>query len=106
MQEQHDPRPFDVTTRLLIDGDPESWLRYAGLPVNGPVRPIDSEVSTVLAEVDKVLHVEAPSPWLAHLELQSSRDRSLPVRLLQISCAATPAQIAGHLRRGLVTLSG
>jgi predicted transposase YdaD len=83
MQEQHGPRPFDVTTRLLIDGDPESWLRYVGLPVNGLVRPIDSEVSTVLAEVDKVLHVEAPSPWLAHLELQSSRDRSLPVRLLQ-----------------------
>jgi len=83
VQEQRGPRPFDVTTRLLIDGDPVSWLTWAGLPIEGPVSPIDSDVSTVLAEVDKVLRVDAPSPWLAHLELQSGRDRDLPYRLLQ-----------------------
>ena len=51
--------------------------------MNGPVQAIDTDVSTVLAEVDKVLRVGAQSPWLAHFELQASRDRRLPFRLLQ-----------------------
>lgn len=83
MQERGGPRRYDVATRTLIDTDPEGWLTWVGLPVDGPVQTIDSEVSTVLAVVDKVLRVDAPSPWLAHLELQASRDRLLPVRLLQ-----------------------
>ena len=83
MQESRGPRPFDVTTRQLIDRDPAAWLAWAGLPVDGPVQPLDSEVSTVLAEVDKVLQVDAPTPWLAHLEIQASRDQQLPLRMLQ-----------------------
>ena len=58
MQQNRGPRPFDTTTRLLIDSDPAGWLRWSGLPVDGPVRPIESDVSTVLAEVDKVLRPE------------------------------------------------
>jgi predicted transposase YdaD len=77
------PRPFDVSSRQLIDRDPAAWLAWAGLPVNGPVRALDSEVSTVLAEVDKVLQVDADPPWLAHLELQASHDPKLPLRLLE-----------------------
>ena len=83
MQEGTGPRPFDVTTRRLIEEDPASWLQLAGLPVNGPVHPVESEVSTVLAEVDKLLRVNADEPWLAHLEVQASRDPRLPSRLLQ-----------------------
>ena len=83
MQQGQGPRPFDVTTRLLLEVDPASWLRWVGLPVDGPVRPAESDTSTVLAEVDKALRVEAASPWLAHFEIQSSRDRHLPLRLLQ-----------------------
>jgi predicted transposase YdaD len=81
VQERGGPRPFDVATRRLIEFDPEGWLRWIGLPVDGPVVSVDTEVSTVLAEVDKVLRVEAASPWLAHLELQASRDPTLPLRL-------------------------
>jgi predicted transposase YdaD len=83
VQERGGPRPFDASTRALIEGDPEGWLAWLGLAVNGPVRPIDSDLSTVLASVDKVIRVEAPSPWLAHVELQVSRDPVLPLRLLQ-----------------------
>src|SRR5262245_26461473 len=83
MQVRGGPRPFDVATRGLIETDPVGWLRWLGLPVDGPVSPVDTEVSTVLAEVDKVLRIEAPRPWLAHLELQTSRDRDLPLRLLE-----------------------
>ena len=83
MQESRGPRPFDVATRQLIDRDPAAWLTWAGLTVDGPVQALDSEVSTVLAEVDKVLRVDAASPWLAHLEIQASRDQQLPLRLLE-----------------------
>jgi predicted transposase YdaD len=77
------PRPYDVSTRRLIEGDPEGWLAWIGLPPDGPVTPIDSDVGTVLAEVDKVLRVDGPSPWIAHLELQASNDPRLPARMLQ-----------------------
>jgi hypothetical protein len=83
VQQGPGPRPYDVSPRSLIEGDPDGWLAWVGLPVNGPVRAIDSDVSTVLAEVDKVLRIDAPEPWLAHFELQASRDRNLPFRLLQ-----------------------
>lgn len=83
MQEGPGPRPFDVTPRDLIEGDPSGWLAWVGLPVDGPVQAVDSDVSTVLAEVDKVVRVEAASPWLAHFELQSGRDAELPFRLLE-----------------------
>ena len=83
VQQGPGPRPYDVSPRYLIEGDPRAWLTWVGLPVNGPVQTIDSEVSTVLADVDKVLRVEAPTPWLAHFEFQASRDLHLPFRLLQ-----------------------
>jgi predicted transposase YdaD len=83
MQDGPGPRPFDVTTRHLIEQDPVSWLHWIGLPVTDPVHSVDSEVSTVLAEVDKVLRVEAASPWYAHIEVQTGHDHDLPLRLLQ-----------------------
>jgi predicted transposase YdaD len=67
----------------LIEDDPVGWLTWLGLPVDGPVQPIDSNVDTVLAEVDKVLHVAGLEPWLAHIETQSGHDPSLPARMLQ-----------------------
>ena len=82
MQQGLGPRPFDVTTRRLIDLDPAAWLRWAGLTVDGPVEVIDSEVSTVLAQVDKVLRINGPMPWIGHLELQTTYDRTLPRRVL------------------------
>jgi predicted transposase YdaD len=81
VQERGGPRPFDVATRGLIEADPAGWLAWLGLPFDGPVHAVDSDVSAVLAAVDKVLRVEGASPWLAHLEFQVSRDRDLPLRL-------------------------
>jgi predicted transposase YdaD len=83
VQQGPGPRPFDATTRRLIESDPVGWLTWLGLPVDGPVQPLDSEVSTALAEVDKVLRVDGSSPWLAHLEVQTGRDPELPSRMLQ-----------------------
>ena len=75
--------PYDAASKELLERDPLSWLIYAGLTPNGPVRVIDADLSTVTAEADKVFLVEAPEPWIAHFEIQSSRDISLPERILQ-----------------------
>ena len=82
MQQGPGPRPFDVSASYPIEFDPAGWLDWLGLPVEGPIQSIESDVGTVLAEVDKVLRVEAPDPWLAHIELQASHDPDLPLRLL------------------------
>lgn len=83
MQSGPGPRPFDVSGGFLIDLDPRAWLDWLGLPVDGPIQSIESDVGTVLAEVDKVLRIEAPTPWLAHIELQATNDPDLPLRLVQ-----------------------
>jgi hypothetical protein len=68
VQEGAGQQPYDVATRSLIEGDPVGWLTWIGLPVNGPVEPVESDVDTVIAQADKVIRVNAETPWLAHLE--------------------------------------
>ncbi|MFN8525303.1 MAG: hypothetical protein U0821_19580 [Chloroflexota bacterium] len=77
------PRRFDVAGRVLIAAHPENWLQLVGLPADGPAIAIDSNVSTVLAEVDQVVRVEGAKPWIAHIETQSGRDLTLSSRLLR-----------------------
>ncbi|HEX8204387.1 MAG TPA: hypothetical protein VF590_28165, partial [Isosphaeraceae bacterium] len=76
-------KPFDATTRYLLEAHPDAWPRYLGLPTEGPVGVINADLSTVTAEADKVLRIEGPEPWLLHVELQSGPDRALPRRLLR-----------------------
>jgi hypothetical protein len=83
VQQGPGPRPYDVSGGFLIELDPHGWLDWLGLPIDGPVQSIESDVGTVLAEVDKVVRVDAPSPWLAHIELQATHDPELPFRLFQ-----------------------
>jgi hypothetical protein len=83
VQQGPGPRPFDISGSYLVEFDPPGWLDWIGLPIDGPVHSIESDVGTVLAEVDKVLRIEAPRPWLAHIELQASHDPDLPYRLLE-----------------------
>lgn len=76
-------KPFDATTRNLIELGPDEWAAYLGAPVADPdrVRLIDSNLSTVTADVDRVIRLEDPIPWLWHIEFQAGRDLSLPTRL-------------------------
>jgi predicted transposase YdaD len=83
VQEGAGPRPYDVSVSYLIELDPEGWLDWIGLPADGPVESIETDVGTVLAEVDKMLLVNGPEPWIAHIEIQANRDPHLPARLLQ-----------------------
>ena len=57
-------KPFDATTKRLLELDPAGWLTCVGLPVTGPVRAVDSDLSTVTAEADTILQVgEPPTTW-------------------------------------------
>jgi hypothetical protein len=75
-------KPFDAMPRELIELAPAAWLEYLGIPVPDPdrVRVIDSNLSTIAAEADKVLWVEDPTPWIQHVEIQASRDARLSER--------------------------
>lgn len=75
-------KSYDAATKHLLEIDPPAWLAAVGLPATGPVRVIDSELSTVTAEADTVYRVGEPVDYLAHLEIQSGRDKALPRRLL------------------------
>ncbi len=71
------PKPFDATMRRLIELDRAAWLRFLHIPVARPenVRVIDSNISTVTADGDKVLLIDEPEPWIEQIELQAGRDR-------------------------------
>jgi predicted transposase YdaD len=73
-------KPFDATMRKLLDLDPAAWLRFLHVPLTDPdrVRVIDSNVSTITADADKVLWVDEQELWIEHFELQAGRDNGLP----------------------------
>ena len=75
------PKPYDSTTKFLVQEFPADWLALAGLASNGPIELIDTNLSTITAEADKVIRVAGPTPWLVHFELQSARDTRLASRL-------------------------
>jgi hypothetical protein len=77
------PGPFYTTLRHLIQAYPADWISFLGLAEPGKVDVIDANVSTVTAEVDKVMRVGGASPWLVHLEFQSSYDPTMGQRLVR-----------------------
>ena len=76
-------KPFDATTKELLEADPAAWLAYLGLHVEGRVDVIVADLSTVSAEADRVFRVRGPEPFLVHVEMQSSADATLSHRLLR-----------------------
>jgi predicted transposase YdaD len=77
-------KPYDATSKDLIETDPAGWVTFLGCSVSpDAVRLVEADVSTVTAEADKVIRVDGPAPWLLHLELQASRDAELSRRLLR-----------------------
>lgn len=65
-------KDFDATTRYLLEVDPRAWLEYVGIETTAPIEIINSDLSTITTEADKVIRIAAAEPWLVHLELQST----------------------------------
>lgn len=77
-------KPYDATSKDLIETDPAGWVAFLGCPTPpDAVRLVDADVSTVTAEADKVIRVGGESPWMLHLEIQAGRDEAMARRLLR-----------------------
>src|SRR5271155_4632210 len=75
------PKPYDVTTKDLLQRDPSSWMAYFRLKAGGPIQAVATDVSTFLAETDQVYSVGGRGPHLVHIEMQSRRHSKLARRL-------------------------
>jgi predicted transposase YdaD len=74
-------KPFDATLKALVESGPGDWVALAGLP-HAPARVIDADIATVSGAADKVLRVEAGTPYLLHLEFLAGHDAADQPRLL------------------------
>lgn len=74
-------KPFDAAGKELLELKPEAILEYVGVSAEGSVSLIESDFSTVTAQVDSVFRVDAEFPYLVHIELQANLDVDLPRRL-------------------------
>jgi hypothetical protein len=76
-------KSYDATGRKLIEMGPPDSPAFLGFPAQDPgrVKAIDSNLSTVTAECDKVLRVEDTVPWIMHIEFQAGRDVGLADRM-------------------------
>jgi predicted transposase YdaD len=88
-------KPYDATTRDLIELDPPAWVKYLRIRVSGRSRieAIDADLSTINAQADKVLRVTGKHPHLIHIELQAARDARMAERLLRYNV------LLGHRHR-------
>jgi hypothetical protein len=60
--------------------EPAAWLEFLGIPVPDPslVKVVDSNVSTITAEADKVVRVGGKEPLIVHAEFLSGRNLAQP----------------------------
>ena len=77
-------KTYDVMMQTLYDREPAEWLQFLEFPVPEPglLQVLDSNVSTIGAEIDKAIRVGGPEPYIVHTEFVSGRDRRLPARFL------------------------
>jgi len=93
------PQDYDATARTLLERHPGDWLALFGLDRGLPVRVIESNLSVVTAEADKVLRLDGPRPAIVHVEVQKDHDKTIPQRLLRYHSLL-------RVRHGLPVLSG
>jgi len=77
-------KPYDATTKFLVDTSPIDWLHFFGIP-GDRAEVIDADLSTVTTDADRVIRFYAPDGIL-HTEFESGHSAYLaPERLLSYS---------------------
>ena len=76
-------KPLDAALRELYEVEPAAWMEFLGLavPDRGLVAVIDSNLSTVTADSDKLILRRGPDPLILHTEFLSGRTVSYPRQL-------------------------
>jgi len=77
------PGPFDTTTKYLVQTYPRDWLGRFGLASSARLDLLDADLATVNPLADKIIRVDEPAPWLAHLEFQSTYDPAMGQRVAE-----------------------
>jgi hypothetical protein len=92
-------KPYDATSKDLIETDPAGWVAFLGCVVPpSAVRLVDADLSTVTTEADKVIRVDEPERWLLHIDIQTGASGDMERRLLRYNALL-------HHRHGLPVAS-
>jgi predicted transposase YdaD len=75
-------KPFDATSKFLVETRPEDWVAFLHLPP-GPVEIKETDMSTVSAAADRVMYVGAEEPYILHIEFQADKDDEMIERMLE-----------------------
>jgi predicted transposase YdaD len=81
-------KPFDATTKMLVELRPGDWLALLGIPgANAEI--MDADLATVTTEADRVIRAFDPD-GITHIEFESGhRGRQVPDVLLRYSVLLT-----------------
>ena len=82
------PKPHDSTTKRLVETRPADWLSLLELPL-GPTALVDTDLSTIVAEADRMVQVESETPYLFHAEFETGHHaHTAPTRLARYNIVA------------------
>lgn len=76
---------YDAVLKRLLSDDPIAWANLLRLKGCGPLSFIDVEFHTTTARVDKLILVDEPQQWLIHIELQTSYQPGIGLRIVRYS---------------------
>jgi len=83
------PKPFDASTKFLVELRPEDWIAFLELPT-GKISLLEADVSTVTAAGDKIVQVSAArGTYGVHFEFQAGPDAEFVPRLWQYNVLYT-----------------
>jgi predicted transposase YdaD len=74
---------FDPTLKVMVECGPEDWPVLTGQQC-APTILVDADIATVSGAADKVLRVQAATPYLLHLEFHAGHDAVDLPRLLHL----------------------
>jgi hypothetical protein len=75
------PKPFDASTKFLVEMQPEDWIAFLQLP-SGKTSLVDADLSTITAAGDKIVYVESErGSYGVYFEFQAGADPEFASRL-------------------------
>jgi predicted transposase YdaD len=81
-------KPFDATLKEMAERRPRPWMSLlVGRPVPD-VQVINADLSTIIAEADKLFRIGGPRPWIIHTEFEASYKADAPLKGLRYSVLA------------------
>ena len=75
------PKTYDSVTKHLIELEPEKWVELLELS-GDEAEAVDSDLSTIAPQADKVIRVKGERPYTLHIEFQSSYEPDMAERFM------------------------